>query len=164
MASRHSPPTYTPDNQKPRCTGFKNETFFWKADSFSQAPVRRALRRAGLRPPPWGRKSNTGGLFDPEKDDGRGAPREKPLALGTVATGARDRTATARTTAVACGRHQPLDMVQAAQTGAGCGHRMRRLRPRGISRSGIDPRPCTVRGARTRDNGDPCGTDRACGG
>jgi transposase len=42
----------------------------------------------------------TGGLFDPKncKNDGRGAPREKPLALGTLATGARHRPATARKT------------------------------------------------------------------
>ncbi len=82
-------------------------------------------------------------------DDGRGAPREKPLAFGKVATGARHRPETAHTTAMACRRHFTLDMVQAAEAGAGRGHCMRDLRPRGIFRGGVDPRPCPVRRART---------------
>jgi hypothetical protein len=40
---------------------------------------------------------------------------------------------------------QPLDMVQATEEGAGRGHCMRDLRPRGISRGSVDPRPCPVR-------------------
>jgi hypothetical protein len=47
--------------------------------------------------------------------------REGPLAFRALAQGVRDRTATPGTTAVACGRRQPLDMVQAAQAGAGRG-------------------------------------------
>jgi hypothetical protein len=76
--------------------------------------------------PLWGCKSKTGGLFDPEicknvsyETNRRGAAREKPLAFRALATGARDRPATARKTAVACGRHIALDMVQAAEAGAG---------------------------------------------
>ena len=48
-------------------------------------------------------KSNRG------NDDGRGTTREKPLALGALAQGARDRAKTPRKTAVACGRYQPLE-------------------------------------------------------
>ncbi len=55
---------------------------------------------------------------------------------------------------VAGRRRQPLDVVHAPQTGAGRGHCISYLRPRGILRSGVDPRPCPMRGARTRDNGD----------
>jgi hypothetical protein len=62
--------------------------------------------------------------------DRRGTPRESPLALGTVAQGARHRTATARATALACRRHFTFDMVQAVQEGTGRGHNMRDLRPR----------------------------------
>jgi hypothetical protein len=64
------------------------------------------------------------------QNDGRGTTRESPPSLGALAQGARHRPKTARTAAVACGRHIALDMVQAAQTGAGRGHCMRDLRPR----------------------------------
>jgi hypothetical protein len=56
----HAPTRY-PRSQKskPRCTGFQNETFFWKATSFFQAPVRRSCDVTDFGPF-WGCKSNTG--------------------------------------------------------------------------------------------------------
>jgi hypothetical protein len=38
------------------------------------------------------------------------------------------------------------------------------LCPRGIFRGDVDPRPCPVRGARARNNGDHCGTGSVDGG